>query len=134
MVTQAMEIEKADLQKRIRKGNLILFDLVESIEKLPHGEARTDLEIKHDAVLQRLNDLHEQLGQVDETACWYGFAPKCPGYLCEDCFFLRQVMKLTHIVTIEEFDQQRIKWYEQYKKERKSAEDFQIYSTDDPGW
>jgi len=76
---------KQELQNQILDGNKSLFVLVSAIPKLPDSETKGELIYKHDKLLKRLNELHINLEQIDNTCCYFGFINKCPGGLCGEC-------------------------------------------------
>lgn len=74
-----------ELQSKILDNTKQLSTLASAIDKLPESETRGELIYKATKVLQRLTDLHVELGYTDENACYYGFTDKCPGHHCADC-------------------------------------------------
>ena len=126
----AMGADPAQLQARIRKGTLMLFDVAQAIGHMPDSDTRLEMTAKFDQILAKLVELENKLGDVSHEMCWYGFAPKCPGCMCEDCEYLKKVAKLSHIVTVEEFDAKRIENAKKYYKENYEVP---IQSYDVPG-
>ncbi len=116
-------IDVTETQKRIRKGIVILFGLATAIDKMPESDARIDLIAKHHDVLMKLNDLYNGIGEVDDHTCYYGFMPKCPGGVCDECPGVLKILEMNHIPTVEEFDSKRVesarRYYESLGEPRK---------------
>lgn len=120
----AIDADIKSIQSRIRKGTLILFELSEAIDKMPDSQARNELVTKHGSVLAKIAELSADLSDIDDHLCYYGFSPRCPNCLCEDCPDLHRVMRLNHIQYIDDFDAQRLEKSREYYQERKEMEQY----------
>jgi len=76
---------RAEIQDRIWKETVLLYRVASAIDKLPDSATRNEFIQKHDRILNELNSLELAVDNTDLTMCYYGFAPKCPGYSCSEC-------------------------------------------------
>jgi hypothetical protein len=118
--SEKITIDPKDVTRRIRKGLVILLDLSSALDKMPEGDARIELQAKHDEVFMRVNDLQATISDYDPKMCWYGFSASCYGGCCDDCPDLNKIVKLNKVVYVDDFDKERMENARKYYQEEES--------------